>query len=90
MEKISALVHSRTGILALVLVVAAGVFSLLPPAEARQICGFRPTIRTYYNDANHDVEVGQRGIDCGCNPVLWGTTSSFVVVTELCCTVNTC
>ena len=90
MAKVSAFVHSRTGILAIVLLLAAGALTLLPPADARQVCGFRPIVRTYYNDANHDVEVGQRGTDCDCNPIIWGTTSAYVVVTQLCCTVNTC
>jgi hypothetical protein len=90
MAKVSALVRSRAGILAIVLTIAAGALTLLPPVDARQICGFRPVVRTYYNDAAHDVEVGQRGTDCGCNTIDWGTTSSFIVVTQLCCSVNTC
>lgn len=90
MTRVSAFVRSRAGLLTVVLLLVGGMLTLLPPADARQICGFRPIIRNYYNDAAHDVLVGQRGIDCDCNSVSWGTTSSYVMVDQLCCTVNTC
>ena len=83
---------SRIALLVVLLVVLGGTLGLIAPVESAHsaICNFRPIIRTYYSDATHSTEVGQRGTDCGCNPVFWGVTSSFVTSQQLCCSVNTC
>jgi hypothetical protein len=90
MAKASTLVRSRVGLLVVALLLVGSALTLQPAANARQTCVYQPLVRTYYNDANHDVEVGQRGTDCDCNTIDWGTTSSYVVVSHLCCSEFTC
>ncbi|HEY2290677.1 MAG TPA: DUF6289 family protein [Thermoanaerobaculia bacterium] len=92
MKKIRVFLKSRALLLAALLGVLGGSFGLLTPARVAHsaICAFRPIIRTYYSDASHTTVVGQRGLDCSCNPVDWGVTSSFVTSQTLCCNVNTC
>lgn len=92
MKKIRVFLKSRALLLAVALGVLGSTFGLLAPAEVAhsQICRFRPVIRTYYSDASHTTVVGQRGLDCSCNSVDWGVTSSFVTSQTLCCSVNTC
>ena len=90
MARVTAFARSRTGLLAVALLLAAGALTFQAPADARQVCGFQPLVITYYNDANHDEEVGQRGIDCDCDSFSWGTTSSYSVASHLCCAHNSC
>jgi hypothetical protein len=92
MRKIRVFLKSRALLLAAVLGVLGGAFGLLTPADVAHsaICAFRPVIRTYYSDSSHSTVVGQRGLDCSCNDVSWGVTSSFVTSQTLCCNVNTC
>ena len=92
MQKTFMFLKSRSVLLVVLVVVLGGTLGLLAPVESAHsaICGFRPIIRTYYSDATHTTAVGQRGTDCGCNPVFWGVTSAFVVSQQLCCNVNTC
>jgi hypothetical protein len=92
MQKMILFLKSRAVLLMALLAVLGGALGLIAPVETAHsaICNFRPIIRTYYSDATHTTEVGQRGTDCGCNPIFWGLTSSFVVSQQLCCSVNTC
>ncbi|HEX3555275.1 MAG TPA: DUF6289 family protein [Thermoanaerobaculia bacterium] len=92
MQRVTLFLRSRGALLAIVLVVLGSVLGLLAPADVAQsaVCAFRPIVRTYYSDASHTTVVGQRGTDCGCNPIFWGVTSAFVTSQSLCCNVNTC
>lgn len=92
MKQIRTFLRHRGAVLAVLLAVLGSTLGLLTPVDVAQsaICAFRPTIRTYYSDASHSTVVGQRGVDCSCNDVSWGVTSSFVTSQTLCCNVNTC
>jgi hypothetical protein len=92
MQKVRTFLKSRGALLAIVVVGLASTLGLLSPADVAHsaICNFRPIIRTYYSDASKTTEVGQRGLNCNCDDISWGVTSSFVTTQQLCCNVNTC
>ncbi len=92
MPKIIVFLKSRSVLLMALLVVLGGTLGLIAPVETAHsaVCRFRPVIRTYFSDAAHTTEVGQRGTDCNCSPIFWGVTSSFFVSGQLCCSANVC
>jgi len=92
MRNVRAFLKSRSALLAAVVIVLGSVVGLLSPVEVAHsaICNWRPIIRTYYSDATHTTAVGQRGLNCNCDDISWGVTSSFEVNTQECCNVFTC
>jgi uncharacterized protein DUF6289 len=92
MQKVRTFLKSRSALLAVVAVVLSSTLGLLSPVEVAHssICAWRPIIRTYYSDATHTTEVGQRGLNCNCDDISWGVTSAFVVNFTQCCNAFTC
>lgn len=92
MKGIHAFLRSRAARLALLVVVLGGTLALLAPVDVAQsfTCAFRPWLRHYYDDDAHTTLVGERGLDCMCNEVNWGVTTSYVVIEVQCCPQKTC
>jgi hypothetical protein len=92
MKNISLILKTRGALLAALLVVLGSALGLTAPVQEAHsaTCAWRPTIRTYYSDATYKTTIGQRGVDCMCNDVYWGETSSFVIYEQQCCPYFTC
>ncbi|HEV7785801.1 MAG TPA: DUF6289 family protein [Thermoanaerobaculia bacterium] len=92
MKRVKTFLKSRGALLAIVAVVLGSTLGLTSPVKVAQsaTCAWRPIIRTYYSDATHTTVVGERGLNCNCDDISWGVTSSFVVNTQQCCSFFTC
>ena len=92
MRNVRMALRSRAALLIIVLAVFGSILGLFPPVDDVQsaTCVFRPRITTYYSDASKTIEIGQRGLDCGCNEFSWGDTSTYMTHTFLCCNAFTC
>lgn len=86
------LLKNRGSRLAIVVIVLGNTLGLLSPAEVAHslTCAWHPSIRTYWSDATHTNPVGQSGLNCNCDDISWGVTSSFVTTTSQCCPSFTC
>lgn len=80
---------SRLVILLLVLGVTLGVLSPVQVAHS-YTCVWHPIIRDYWNEAAHINLIGQRGLNCNCDEVNWGVTSSYMTQEVQCCPYFTC
>jgi len=91
MHRVGNLLKSRGSRLAIVVMVLASTLGLLSPAKVHSFtCVWRPIIRDYWSDATHTDLVGQRGLNCNCDDISWGVTSSFVTQEVQCCPFFTC
>ena len=80
---------ARLMILVLVLGTTLGLLS--PPKVAHSYtCVWRPVIRNYWSDATYTNLVGQRGLNCNCDDISWGVTSSYMTQEIQCCPYFTC
>ena len=86
------LMKGRVSRLVILVLVLGGTLGLLTPVqEAHSLtCVWRPIIRDYWSDASHTVLVGERGLNCNCDDISWGVTSSYVTQVVQCCLHFTC
>ena len=84
MRGMRALLSTRGIVLAIGLVVAAGVYvASLPTAEAIVIAG--PSVCVYYSNATYKTVVGARGTGCCGEVISWGITTKYVRCERLYC-----
>jgi uncharacterized protein DUF6289 len=89
MRGIRKLLSTRAILLAVGLVVAAGVYvASIPKAEAIVFVG--PGVCTYYSDAKFRHVVGARGTGCCGSVINWGVTTQYKRCETLYCTDQIC
>jgi hypothetical protein len=89
MRRTHALLTSRAGVLAALLVALTFTVVLLAPPPAGACAGY--AVETiYYSDASHSTQVGSCYRDCSCNVTCDGVRTSYVTRDYYCCSYNGC
>jgi uncharacterized protein DUF6289 len=91
MQRVGSFLKSRGSRLAIVVMVLGSALGLASPVKVHSFtCQWRPIIRDYWSDATHTTLVGQRGLNCNCDDISWGVTSSYLTQEVQCCPFFTC
>jgi hypothetical protein len=92
MQSARNLLKSRVFRLAILVLGLGSTLGLLSPVEVAYsfTCVWHPVIRDYWSDATHTNLVGQRGLNCNCDDISWGVTSSYMTQEVQCCPFFTC